>query len=246
VVGLHFLSEGENALGADPALPVPLPAGCAPAKAGMLLLEKGAVRLQAGPDSGLTVGGRPVTEAVLRSDADGKPDVVKAGRVSFYLIKRGGRFAVRVKDPQSEALKAFHGIPRFPTQAAYRVTAAFEAYAAPRTVDIPTVLGTTEPMKAPGVARFKLGGRTLSLEPVQEEDGSLFFIFGDGTTGQESYPGGRFLYAEAPKDGRVVLDFNKAENPPCAFTAFATCPLPPPQNKLKVRIPAGEKTYGKH
>jgi uncharacterized protein len=247
VVGLDFIAEGENSVGSDPAAAVPLPAGMAPAKAGSFLLEKGVVRLKAAADSGLTLNGQPVTDAPLRSDADGQPDLIRAGRVGFYLIRRGGRFAVRVKDPRSAALQSFQGLRQFPADAAYRVTATFEPYPEPRTVDIPTVLGTTEPMKAPGLVRFRLGGKALTLEPVQEDgDSTLFFILADGTTGRETYPGGRFLYAAGPKDGKVVLDFNRAENPPCAFTAFATCPLPPARNRLKVRIPAGEKTYGKH
>jgi uncharacterized protein (DUF1684 family) len=189
-----------------------------------------------------------VGDAPLRTDADGKPDVLKLGRISFFVLRRGDRFAIRVKDPESAALKAFKGVENFPVDPSSRVTARFEPYSTPREVGIPTVLGTTVKMRAPGQVRFKLRGRTLILQPVQEDpaDGQLFFIFRDGTSGRETYPAGRFLYADAPKDGKVVLDFNKAINPPCAFTPFATCPLPPEQNRLKVRIAAGEKKYGEH
>ena len=248
VVGLNFLSEGENPLGSDPKASVPLPAGTVPPMAGVFVLEKGVVRLRAAADSGITLNGKAVPEAPLKSDADGKADVLRAGRASFFVIRRGERFAIRVKDPESQALKDFKGVDSFPAHPEFRVTATFQPYPQPKTVNIPTVLGTTEPMRAPGVVHFKLGGRALTLQPVQEEgpDGQLFFIFSDRTSGKETYPAGRFLYADPPKDGKVALDFNKAVNPPCAFTPFATCPLPPEQNRLKVRIPAGEKTYGQH
>jgi uncharacterized protein (DUF1684 family) len=248
VVGLHFLAEGENPVGSDPKASVPLPPGTVPSRAGSFTLEKGVVRLKAAPDSGIALNGRPVTEAPLRNDAEGKPDVLKAGRISFFVIRRGDRFAIRVKDPASPALKAFKGVESFATHPAFKLTATFEAYPEPKLVGIPTVLGTTEQMKAPGLVHFRLGGKSLTLQPVLEDDseGQLFFIFSDGTSGRGTYPAGRFLYADPPKDGKVVLDFNKAVNPPCAFTPFATCPLPPKQNRLKVRIPAGEKTYGQH
>lgn len=246
LAGLHFLSEGENPLGSDPKASVPLPPGSLPSQAGSFHLEKGVVRLKAAPDSGITLEGRPVSETVLRSDAEGRPDVLKAGRISFFLIRRGDRFAIRVKDPDHPALKEFKGLDCFPVDPTARVTARFEPFPAPKEIGIPNVLGTVEKMRSPGLVRFRFRGRSVVLQPVQEGGGQLFFIFADGTSGKETYPAGRFLYADAPKDGTVVLDFNKAVNPPCAFTPFATCPLPPKQNHLKLRIPAGEKTYGHH
>lgn len=248
LVGLHFLKPGDNTAGSDPALPVRLPGAAVPARVGVFRLEGDRVVFRAEPGAGVTRNGQAVSEQVLRSDAEGAPDVLSLGPLRFHVIRRGDRFAVRVKDTASPALKAFKGVAAFPPDPAYRVTATFEPYPEPRSVAVPTVLGTTERMPAPGLVRFTLKGRTFTLQPVQEEGprSAFFFIFQDATAGKETYPAGRFLYADPPKDGRLVLDFNRAVNPPCAFSDFATCPLPPKGNVLKVRIPAGEKTYGEH
>jgi len=248
LIGRDWLNPGENTLGSAPGSTVLLPEGSAPAKAGLFQLEGSTVRFRAFPGSGLLLNGKPVTEAVLRSDADGKPDVLQAGRVSFYVIRRGNRFGVRLKDPENPARKAFHGVPRYPVDPAWRVEADFMAYATPQIRDIPTVLGTTEPMTSPGLLKFKVGGREVSLEPMVEDPDhpEFFLIFKDTTSTRGTYPAGRFLYAEMPKNGKVILDFNRAINPPCAFTIFATCPLPPKQNQLTVDIPAGEKNPGLH
>ena len=248
LIGRDWLKPGVNTLGSAPESTVLLPAWALPAKAGEFLLEKGAVRFKPMPGSGLLLNGKPVTETLLKSDADGKPDTFQAGRVRFYLIRRGDRFAVRIKDPENPARKAFRGVPRFPVDPALRVVADDTPYATPQVRAIPTVLGTTEPMTAPGLLRFKVRGQERTLEPLLEDQDhpELFLIFRDTTSAKETYPAGRFLYAEMPKDGKVVLDFNKAENPPCAFTLFATCPLPPKQNQLDIPICAGEKDPGMH
>ena len=248
LIGRDWLKPGPNALGSAPAAEVRLPAWAAPAQAATLVLEGGKVRFRPEPGSGLTLNGTPATEAVLRTDAEGRPDQLRAGRVAMYLIQRGDRIAVRLKDPENPARKDFHGVPRYPVDPAWRVEASFEAYATPQVRAIPTVLGTTEPMAAPGLLRFKLGGREVTLEPLLDDPDhpELFIIFRDLTSRTGTYPSGRFLYAPMPKDGKVVLDFNQAINPPCAFTAFATCPLPPRQNQLDLAIPAGEKDPGMH
>lgn len=248
VIGLDWLKPGENTLGSAPGSTVLLPAGTAPAKAGLLVLEGEAVWLRPLPGSGLRLNGKPAVEAVLKTDAEGKPDLVQAGRVTFHIIRRGTRFGVRLKDPETPARKAFHDVPRYPVNAAWRVVADFVPYPTPQTRDIPTVLGTTEPMTTPGLLKFRVGDQEVSLEPMVEdpERPELFIIFKDATSAHGTYPAGRFLYAEMPKDGKVVLDFNRAINPPCAFTLFATCPLPPKQNQLGFGVPAGEKDPGLH
>ena len=248
LIGRDWLQPGENTLGSAPGSTVLLPAGVAPAKAGLFILEQGAVRFRPLPGSGLLLNGKPATEAVLRSDAEGQPDLLQAGRVRLHLIRRGDRFALRLKDPETPERKAFHGVPRYPVDPAWRVEADFTPYATPQRRAIPTVLGTTEPMTAPGLLRFRVAGREVTLEPVLEEGEhpELFLIFRDTTSSQGTYGAGRFLYADLPKDGKVVLDFNRAINPPCAFTIFATCPLPPKQNQLDLAIPAGEKDPGLH
>ncbi|MGI8988439.1 MAG: DUF1684 domain-containing protein [Bryobacteraceae bacterium] len=175
-------------------------------------------------------------------------DVAKVGDVEIQVIKRGGRQGVRVRDPNSSARREFSGLGYFPIDERYRVQAKFVPYNPAKQIPITNVLGMTWPEKCPGYAEFALRGTRYRLEPVIEDDepNQLFFIFRDLTSNRESYASGRFLYADFPKDGHVTLDFNKAYNPPCAFTAFATCPLPPHQNRLPVRIEAGEKRYGKH
>ena len=248
VVGLDWLKPGENSLGSAPGSTVLLPEGAAPARAGVFIVEGGKVRVRLLPDSGILVNGQAVQEAVLKADADGQPDLLTAGRIGFYVIRRGDRFGIRLKDPEAPARKAFHGVPRYPVNPAWRVEADFVAYATPQIRAVPTVLGTSEPMTAPGLLTFKVAGRKITLEPVVEdpEHPQLFLIFRDATSGRATYAAGRFLYADMPKDGKVILDFNRAVNPPCAFTLFATCPLPPKQNQLKIAIPAGEKDPGLH
>jgi len=243
LIGRDWLNQGENTLGSAPGSTVLLPGWAAPAKAGLFVLDGTTVRFRPLPGSGLLLNGKPATEAVLKSDADGAPDVFTAGRVKFYLIRRGTRLGVRIKDPENSARKAFHGVPRYPVDAAWRVEAEFIPYATPQTRAIPTVLGTTEPMTAPGLLKFKVGDREVTLEPMLEEGEhpELFIIFKDATSAHGTYPAGRFLYADMPKGGKVILDFNRAINPPCAFTLFATCPLPPRQNQLDFQIQAGEK-----
>ncbi|HJV91183.1 MAG TPA: DUF1684 domain-containing protein [Holophagaceae bacterium] len=249
LVGLHWLTEGENVIGTKAGATVPFPPGLGPEVAGTLVLEGGQVRLKAAAGSPLMVNGAPAADMALKADTDGKPDVLQLAGRSFFVIKRGpggAKVGVRVKDPKSPVRTGFKGIDMYPFDPAFRVVATFEAYPEPRTVNIPTVIGVADPMKAWGRVHFTLKGKTFSLEPVDEGDGRLFFIFRDLTSGKTTYPAGRFVYAEAPKDGKVILDFNQSYNPPCAFTRFATCPLPPPQNVMKIAIRAGEKNYGEH
>ncbi|HEX6853283.1 MAG TPA: DUF1684 domain-containing protein [Candidatus Polarisedimenticolaceae bacterium] len=229
LVGLHWLEEGENAIGTLP---------------GTWILEGGRVRVKADPALGLTVDGKAVGEASLVSDLNENPSAIRLGEVRAQLIERGERFAIRVRDPKSPVRAGFKGIDTYPPDARFRIVAEWEPYATPKEIDVPNVLGTVDKARAPGVARFTVNGVPCALEPILEEgDTPLFFIFKDATSGKETYPAGRFLYAAAPKDGKVVLDFNRAYNPPCAFTPYATCPLPPKHNRLTVAIEAGEKTW---
>ncbi len=245
LVGLHWLEPGENVFGSDPDCAVPLPAGKAPKRAGVLVLESGVVRIKADPDSGFVLNGKPVVAQALANDTMERPDVVKRGDLSFVVIKRGERVGIRVKDSQSPLRTQFKGLDYFPADPKWRVEATFAPYDAPKKVAIPTVLGTTESMEAPGLVTFQVDGKTFSLEPVVEDpsDAKLFFIFKDQTSAKETYGAGRFLYADMPKDGKVVVDFNQAYNPPCAFTPYATCPLPPKKNSLAIRVEAGEKAF---
>ena len=248
LIGLDWLAPGINRFGSDPANEIPLPAPGIPALAGTVeILDDGSVVVRAAADAPVTVNGEPIIESTLHTDAQGPPDVVGVGRLRFHIIERGGRLAARVKDPQNPARADFAGISHFPIDPRYRVTAHLEAYAEPREVQIPTVVGTPTTMLAPGVLEFSLLGEKLTLEPFVStaDDPEYFLIFRDLTSGDTTYGAGRFLSAEAVgEDGTTILDFNLAYNPPCAFTPYATCPLPPPKNALRVAVEAGEMDAG--
>jgi uncharacterized protein len=250
VAGLAWLKPGQNSFGAAPASDVVLPAHSAPAQAGVFVLEGKQVRVEVRPGIAVTLGGKPVTNTPLRSDAGGTaPDVLSLGALTMQIIDRGGRLGVRVKDMESPARAAFKGLHYFPIDPRYRVVAKFTPHPQPVTLNIPTVLGTVESMPSPGYVSFAIegvpGAQALRLDAVVEPgETDLFFIFRDATAGKTTYGAGRFLYAAPPAGGQVVLDFNKAYSPPCAFTPHATCPLPPPNNRLSVAIEAGEKFAG--
>ena len=250
VVGLHWLVEGVNRVGGNRGMEVALIGPDVPGLAATLeLTDAGTVNARAAVEGAVTINGEPLTEATLNADAQGDPDLLQIGRLTLYVIDRGGRLAVRVKDPESEARNHFAGIESFPIDPSYRVSALLEPYESPREVSIPTVTGTPTTMLAPGLLRFQFGDEHLALEPYvgSLEDETYFMIFRDRTSGDTTYGGGRFLSVEAVgEDGTTVIDFNYAYNPPCAFTAFATCPLPTPQNSLPVPVPAGEKYSGAH
>ena len=227
VAGLFWLREGANRFGTDAANDIVLPDG--PAKAGLFELRNGKVTV--------TIDGKP------RPIAPDSADVAKVGRLSLFVIKRGDRYGIRLKDPDSEYRRKYHGIEYYPVREEWRITARWVA--APKKIPILNIIGTTEDSECPGYAVFEIAGKEHRLAPIMEQPGDqqLFYIFRDLTTGKETYPAGRFFYSDMPKDGKVVLDFNKAYNPPCAFTPYATCPLPPRENHLQLRVEAGEKTY---
>jgi hypothetical protein len=241
LVGLHWLREGANSVGRSPTADVPLPEGSGAASVGTIYFAGGIARFEPAPGSGVRINGAPGRPQVLRPQP-GDVDVVTAGSVTFFVVKRGDRYGVRVRDTDSPARRSFGGLRWYPVRGEYRVRARFIPHAAPTTIPIANVLGAVEPWPTPGKVVFTLNGREFTLHPVLDgpDAKELFFIFRDGTTGSDTYGGGRFLYASMPVNGEVVLDFNKAESPPCAFTAFATCPLPPKENALPIRIEAGE------
>ena len=244
VAGLFWLKEGINTVGAGDDFDVRLTDNFKGKKFGEIELKNGVANLKVeegvesqGDDKNIT------TNIQLISDEKGKPTQIRTGSQTFYLIKREDRFGIRLKDSQSKARLAFKGLHWFPIDESYKVTARFEAFPEPKEVMVPNVLGGKFKMKSPGTLKFALKGREHTLTPVEEDDGKLFIIFGDKSNLTETYKSGRFLYADKPVNGQAVLDFNKAENPPCAFTPFATCPLPPPGNGLDVEVKAGEKRY---
>ncbi len=243
LAGLFWLHPGDNAVGSDPKNELVFPAK-APRFFGTLTLSGKQVHLKVNPGQTATSGGRAVTGLDLVSDAAETPTLIELGTLSFLVIERGDKIGVRLRDKESPARKTFKGLERFSVDPAWRFDARFEPYPAGKTVAVPTVLGTIEEQACPGAIVFTVKGATHRLDAVQEPgETELFVIFADQTNGKETYGPGRFVYAPAPKDGKTVLDLNKAYNPPCAFTPFATCPLPPPQNRLPLRVTAGEKKY---
>ncbi|HXU46035.1 MAG TPA: DUF1684 domain-containing protein [Thermoanaerobaculia bacterium] len=243
LVGLFWLQEGENRFGSDPQNRVIFPEGSAPAVAGTFVRTGDAVSVKVAPGAKVTSDGKEVTEMALTSDAAGKTTQLELGTLRFFVIKRGDRLGIRVKDTSGEAAAHFPGIETYPIRPAWRVEARFEPYQPPKQVPVPNILGQIEDTPSPGAVVFSVGGKSYRLDGLEDSGGGLFLIFADATSGKETYGAGRFLDTEAPKDGKVVVDFNKAYNPPCAFTAFATCPLPPKQNRLALRVDAGEKKF---
>jgi uncharacterized protein (DUF1684 family) len=245
VAGLYWLEEGVNRAGTEAGSQVLLPPDSAPPRVGVFRRAKDEVTFTADPSASVVSGGRPVTTTRMKDDSAGTPDMITVNDLTLFIIKRGDRLAVRLRDKNRPERRSFKGLDDYPIRSEYRVVAEWVPYEPQRTIAIPNVLGMTEDLPCPGYARFTIDGKDLRLEPVIEQPGDqeLFFIFADRTNESETYPSGRFLYAPMPRDGAVVLDFNKAYNPPCAFTPFATCPLPPPQNRLAARIEAGEKRY---
>lgn len=251
LVGLAWLQPGDNSFGAAADNRIHLQANVA-AHLGVLHLNGNNVELTA-PASGfpvdLQINGAAAHAGKI--DTDGaEPTVLKAGTLTLLIIHRGDRFALRIKDSQAPTRLNFKGLHWYAPDARYRIEAKWIPFNPAHTESIPTIIGTTLKLPVPGVAEFTLNGKTVQLEPVLEEPGDkqLFFILRDTTSKTTTYGAARFLYADFPdhgldKPGHVVLDFNKLQNPPCAYTPYATCPLPPPQNKLPFALPVGEQRY---
>jgi len=241
VRGLFWLHEGANTAGSDPASEIRLPPRAAK-RLGVFTLAAGQVTFAADPGAAVTADGKPITTLAFGRGAE--PSIATAG-VSLGLIRRADKIGLRMRDPESPNRTGFKGLKYFPLNPAHRIQAKFTAYDKLKQVPVPNVLGQLVSMESPGFVEFTIKGQSYRLEPVYEtsrhED--LFFIFKDLTSKRETYEAGRFLHTSLPRDGVVDLDFNRAYNPPCAFTEFATCPLPIKENQLNVRIPAGELRF---
>jgi uncharacterized protein (DUF1684 family) len=237
LAGLDWLRPGENRIGSDPELEVTLPAG--PSLAGSITVSGD--RLSA---SGLfTHDGGAVEDLPLADDSAGEPTMLELGDLRFCVIQRGGRHAVRTWNTRAPALRDFAGIDHWPVDPAWRIDARFEPSPG-RMVAVPDVLGFIEEEESPGEVVFDVDGRQHGLQALPGgPNGELWLVFGDATNGIETYGGGRFLYTAAPVDGSVEVDFNRAYNPPCVFSPFATCPLPWPENRLPIRVEAGERSF---
>ncbi|MBS0399991.1 MAG: DUF1684 domain-containing protein [Proteobacteria bacterium] len=244
-VALYWLKTGSNSFGRDAGNDFVLDSPSLPARAGAFVLKGAQVKFDAVAGSGITVGGAPARTVLLVPDTQPHPTELIAGSLHLMLIERGGRMGIRVRDSVSPMRTGFSGLHYFPVRPDWSVDARFEPYVPTRRIPIVNILGMQIEMDCPGALVFEKDGRTWRLDAVLEEPGDtkLFVMFADGTSGRESYGAGRFLYTPLPRDGHVRVDFNRAYNPPCAFTSYATCPLPPPQNHLGLRVEAGELAY---
>jgi uncharacterized protein (DUF1684 family) len=244
--GLWFLSQPDTTFGSDPLNDIVLPAG-APARAGTFMVRNGKVRVEAANGVRFQLDGKPVTSADLKADGEGTPDRLGLGDLQLWVHNSGDRLSIRMRDKNNPLRKTFVGTSWFPVNAAFRIEGTYTPYKTPKVVEVPNILGDIDRMPIPGIVTFSLNGREHKLEPVAEAgDQQLWFIFRDLTSQNETYPAARFLYTEAPKDGKVILDFNRAVNPPCAYNPYTTCPLPTEQNRLRTRIEAGEMKYKGH
>ncbi len=246
LVGLHWIELKSHFIGSGPASGIKLVVG--PPKMGMLAQQDG--RIFFTPERGvdLTLNGEPLKGRVeLQSDRDPSPGVIgfDEGKGTLTVIERGGRHALRVKHADAASRTQFVGLDYWPTQEAWRVEGRYIAHPPGKTLTIVDVIGVANESPNPGAVEFERDGKTFRLEALGQPEGPLFFVLADRTSGHGSYPAGRFLDADGPRDGKVVLDFNRAYNPPCAFTPYATCPLPPAENRLDLLVDAGEKAYAK-
>ena len=239
MTGLFWLKEGANSLGSGPENDILLPES-APASLGIVKVEKGSAVFTAAAPS-VALNGKPVRDAAFHH-AD-PADVLSTGPLDLLLLKRGDRLAVRLKDKNSALRKNFTHLSWYPVSEDWKITGKYVALPAPAKLVLDSIIGEQETMQTPGYVEFQHGGQTYKLQAVSEGR-RLFFVIRDLTSGRKTYAAARFLYSDPPKeDGTVLLDFNKAQNPPCAFTPYATCPLPPPQNRLWLAIEAGEQKY---
>ncbi len=248
LAGLYWLQPGANSFGTAPTNALLLPGTDGPANAGIFTFANGTTTVQAAPGVPLQVNGEAISESLLQDDMSGSPDLVTVGDFSMILIKRGERYGIRLYDNNSPIRQAFTGLDWFPVDPAYRIEAEFVPYEPPRLISYGTMLGDTVEEACPGAVEFTWQGVHCRLDALPRGD-KFFFNFRDGTNGSATYGAGRFLYTEGVKygeegkTGTVIVDFNQATNPYCAYTAYATCPLPPAQNRLPVRIEAGERNF---
>jgi len=248
LAGLFWLKPGENTFGTDEGNGIVFPKG--PAHAGVFELQGTEVTGKFSPDAHATIEGKPATTAKLQPDTSGNKTVVEMGPLRFHVVVRGQRIGIRLKDLDSDMVKNYRGPIFFPIDLSYRVTAAWIPSEGKRTVDVPNVLGDTTPTPVAGTVVFKINAQEVTLTDLGGNPSKgLSFVFSDPTSKTDTYPGGRFLETEPVADGKVVIDFNRAYNPPCAVTPYATCPLAPKENRLAVAVPAGEKydrSHGHH
>jgi uncharacterized protein (DUF1684 family) len=246
LAGLFWLKEGINTFGSGESNDIVFPGGKIADRAGYFMLNNGMVTMEVQGESIINVKGEPVETLIAwhpDSTSAAAPRMVH-GSLLWFVIKRDNQYGIRLRDLEGQGVRQFQGIDRYPVDLKWRLKARFEKAAPGKTIDITNVLGQTTPNPHLGTLAFTIDDTEYRLEAIKDSDDDLFVIFGDETNALETYPAGRFIYVPpADETGMTIIDFNQSENPPCAFTTFATCPLPPRQNVLPVAITAGEKNY---
>jgi len=242
LVGLFWLRDGENRIGSDPTNDIVLPADV-PDHIGIVQYNNGVATFRAARGVPVYCNGKQVTLKTLVADIYDDADFLQFGDLTLVLLERADRHLIRVWDKHSQTRENFSGFNHYTVNPAYRVEATYTAYDTPKLVSIQDVIEIYHEVPIQGQVTFKLQGKKYSLQVLEDEDEVIRLDFRDETNGDTTYIGGRFLIAERPKNGKVIVDFNQAYNPPCAYTDYATCPLPPPENRLPIRVKAGEKVY---
>lgn len=242
LAGLFWLKEGINSFGSSDDNDIQFPTGKIPARAGFFLVNQGTVTIT--PIVNITQNGKSMGKGVIYSPDSTANPTLEYGSLRWFVIQRDKSVGIRLRDLESEGVQKFKGIVNYPTDLAWRVEATVENHNESRMIDITNVLGQTTSQASPGTLVFVINDNEYRLDALDGGKDELFLIFGDDTNNNETYPSGRYVYVKRPdSEGKTILDFNKAHNPPCAFTAFATCPLPPRQNVLNLSVTAGEKKY---
>lgn len=243
LAGLFWLKGGENKIGSAKDNNIVFPSG--PDYIGSMVLSDSTVTIKVNPGVNVINNGIPVTEMKLLDDHSGNPTILQTGSLRWNVIKRTKGMGIRLRDLNADLVKNFKGIERFPVNEEWKFEASFDEYDPPKKILIPDIVGTVDEELCPGAVVFVKDGVEYRIDAIESGQQRLFLIFADETSGVETYGAGRFIYVDKPDSaGTIILDFNKAYNPPCVFTKFATCPLPPKENYLKLRIEAGEKMWG--
>jgi uncharacterized protein (DUF1684 family) len=243
LAGLFSLKDGVNTVGSAASNAIVLPKSVPPT-IGRFIVSSARVRFEPAAGAPVTLRDQPIRSPMdLTSDESGPADQLAVGGLTLWVHMSGDRRTIRVRDVNGEPARTFAGFAWFPIESKYRVTARFIKDPAPKQVQIPNQLGDEETYTTDGIVEFALDGQTITMRPMTTRPGRLYFIFRDGTSGKETYETARFLYSDLKPDGTTILDFNQAYNPPCSFNPYTTCPLPPKENRLMTRIPAGEKAY---
>ncbi len=245
LAGLFWLKDGINTFGSGEKNDIIFPEGKIAERAGFFLLKNNTVTLDAAPGTDISTNGQAIKALVAYHPDSAKAPKMEYESLQWFIIKRDDKFGVRLRDFKTPELENFRGIERYPVEAAWRLEAKFVPSDSTKRIDITNVLGQTTSQSSPGTLIFTIHEKEYHLDALDEGGDDYFMIFGDATNTKETYGAGRYLYVNKPDaSGKTIIDFNKAYNPPCAFTAFATCPLPPRQNILEVEVAAGEKNYG--